>query len=239
MSSKLESNHLIHDRSHRGHTQIGWLDSYHTFSFGQFYDPQRMGWRSLRVINEDRVIPGAGFAPHSHRDMEIFTYVLKGSLEHKDSLGNGSIIRPGEAQIMSAGTGITHSEYNASKTDPVHFLQIWVLPNQAGLPPRYEQREFPLADRESQLRLIASPQGEDGAITIHQDVKLYTAVLNPGDQLTYNLNSDRYGWLQIAQGEVTLNEQQLRAGDGVQLIGSEALTLTSVSGGEILLFDLA
>lgn len=230
---------IIHDRHARGRTEIGWLDSYHTFSFGGFYDPKRMGFRSLRVINDDRVVPGAGFGAHSHRDMEILTYVLEGALEHKDSLGNGAAIYPGEAQIMSAGTGITHSEFNHSKTDPVHFLQIWIIPDQQGLQPRYEQRVFPLEEKRGKLRLIAAKDGREGAVTIHQDVDLYTSILEPGDVVTYELKPHRYAWLQIAQGVATLNGNALRAGDGVQLSGQAQLEISTDIGAEILLFDLA
>ncbi|MEM9157350.1 MAG: pirin family protein, partial [Cyanobacteria bacterium P01_F01_bin.33] len=172
---------LIHDRHARGRTQLGWLDSHHTFSFGGFRDPNRMGFRSLRVINDDRVIPGGGFATHSHRDMEILTYVLDGALEHKDSLGNGAVIRPGEAQIMSAGTGITHSEFNHSSTEAVRFLQIWIVPNQLDLSPRYEQKQFDLAQQRGQLCLIGAKDGRDGAVTVFQDVDVYASVLSDGD----------------------------------------------------------
>lgn len=231
--------HLIHDRNARGHTKIGWLDSYHTFSFGGFYDPERMGFRALRVINDDRVVPGAGFGAHSHRDMEIITYVLEGALEHKDSLGNGAIIYPGEAQIMSAGTGITHSEFNPSKTDPVHFLQIWIIPEQQNLEPRYEQKAFPIEERQGKLRLIAAKDQRDGAVKIHQDVELYTAILAPGDVVNYQLKPQRYAWLQVAQGVVNFNGEELRAGDGVQINGEEQLEISTNVGAEILLFDLA
>ena len=231
--------HLIHDRNARGQTKLGWLDSYHTFSFGGFHDPERMGFRSLRVINDDRVIPGAGFATHSHQDMEILTYVLEGTIEHKDSLGNGAIIYPGEAQVMSAGTGITHSEFNPSKTEPVHLLQIWIIPDQRGLQPRYEQRDFPLEEKQGKLRLIAAKDGREGAVTIHRDVDLYASVLESGDVVTYSLQPNRYAWLQVARGLVTLNGEALREGDGVQLTGEEQLEISTDIGAEILLFDLA
>jgi quercetin 2,3-dioxygenase len=231
--------HLIHDRNARGRTKIGWLDSYHSFSFGNFYDQNRMGFRALRVINDDRVVPGAGFGTHGHRDMEIITYVLAGALEHQDSLGTGAVITPGEAQIMSAGTGITHSEFNHSQTEPVHFLQIWILPDTEGLPPRYEQRDFPLEERRGKLRVIAAPDGRDGAVVIHQDLELFVSVLEPGDLVTYNVKPNRYGWLQIAQGVATLNGEELRAGDGVQINSSEQLEISTEAGAEILLFDLA
>ncbi len=230
--------HLIHDRNARGQTKIGWLDSYHTFSFGSFSDPNRMGFRTLRVINDDRVVPGAGFGTHGHRDMEILTYVLEGALEHKDSLGTGSVILPGEAQVMSAGTGITHSEYNHSQTEPVHFLQIWILPDKQGLKPRYEQKAFPLEEKRGKLRLIAAKDGRDGAVTIHQDVNLYTSVLEPGDVVNYHVQPHRYAWLQIAQGIATLNGEELRAGDGVQISVEEQLEISTQVGAEILLFDL-
>lgn len=230
--------HLIHDRNARGQSKIGWLDSYHTFSFGNFYDPNRMGFRTLRVINDDRVVPGAGFGTHGHRDMEILTYVLEGALEHKDSLGTGSVILPGEAQVMSAGTGITHSEYNHSQTEPVHFLQIWILPDKQGLKPRYEQKAFPIEEKRGKLRLIASKDGRDGAVTIHQDVDLYASVLEPGDVVNYHVQPNRYAWLQIAQGIATLNGEELRAGDGVQISVEEQLEISTEVGAEILLFDL-
>jgi redox-sensitive bicupin YhaK (pirin superfamily) len=231
-------NYLVHDRNNRGRSQTGWLDSYHTFSFSHFYDPNRMGFRSLRVINDDRIAPGAGFPTHGHRDMEILTYVLSGAVEHKDSLGTGSVIRPGDAQIMSAGTGIMHSEFNPSPTEPLHLLQIWILPDEQGLAPRYEQKAFPLEEKRGKLRLIAAKDGRDGAVTIHQDVNLYTSVLESGDVVNYHLKGDRYAWLQIAQGVATLNGEELRAGDGVQIKGEEQLEISTDVGAEILLFDL-
>ncbi len=230
--------HLIHDRNHRGTTKIGWLDSRHTFSFGNFYDPERMGFRSLRVINDDHVAPGAGFATHGHKDMEILTYVIDGALEHKDSLGTGSVIRPGEAQIMSAGTGIMHSEFNHSQTESVHLLQIWILPGEKNLQPRYEQKAFSIEERSGKLRLIAAKDARDGAVKIYQDVDLYASILNAGDVVNYQVKSDRYAWLQVAKGIVTLNGEELRAGDGVQISGEEQLEISTEVGGEILLFDL-
>ena len=229
---------VTHARHARGRTQTSWLDSYHTFSFGSFYDPNRTGFRCLRVINDDRIAPGAGFATHGHKDMEILTYVLEGALEHKDSLGNGSVIRPGEAQIISAGTGILHSEYNHSQTEFVHLLQIWILPNQKGLQPRYDQKTFPIEQRRNQFCLIASKDGRDGSVKVFQDVELYTSVLEPGNFVNYHLWSDRYGWLQIAQGVANLNGQELTAGDGVQITGEEQLKISTSVGTEILLFDL-
>ncbi len=230
--------HIIHDRNARGQTKIGWLDSYHTFSFGNFSDPNRMGFRTLRVINDDRIVRSAGFGTHGHRDMEILTYVLEGALEHKDSLGTGSVILPGEAQVMSAGTGITHSEYNHSQTEPVHFLQIWILPDKQGLKPRYEQKAFPIEEKRGKLRLIAAKDGRDGAVTIHQDVNLYTSILEPGNVINYHLQPHRYAWLQIAQGIATLNGEELRAGDGVEISVEEQLEISTQVGAEILLFDL-
>lgn len=230
---------LLHDRNARGKTQLGWLDSHHTFSFGGFQDPNRMGFRSLRVINDDRVTPGAGFATHSHQDMEILTYVLAGALEHKDSLGNGSIIRPGEVQIMSAGTGITHSEFNHSQTQPVHFLQIWVLPNQLGLKPRYEQKAFAKDDKHSELLLIGAKDGRKGAVKIYQDVDLYTAALQTEDAVEFQVAPERYAWVQVASGIVHLNGEELRQGDGLQLRGNRLLEIQTPVGAEILLFDLA
>ncbi|AFZ03102.1 Pirin domain protein [Calothrix sp. PCC 6303] len=237
MTSSLIS-HLVHHSDARGITQLDWLDSRHTFSFGNFYDSERMGFRSLRVINDDHIAPGRGFATHPHKDMEILTYVLDGALEHKDSLGNGSVILPGEAQVMSAGTGIRHSEYNASTTDPVHLLQIWILPSRNNLEPRYEQKAFSVAERSGKLRLIAAQDGRDGAVTIYQDLNLYTAILSPGEQVSYNLLPNRHGWLQVAKGVVTFNQETLHGGDAVQLSGENELEISSDVGGEILLFDL-
>ncbi len=236
--SQNTKTHLIHDRNSRGHAQIGWLDSYHTFSFGSFYDPHRMGFRTLRVINDDRIAPGAGFPTHSHRDMEILTYVLSGAVEHQDSLGTGSVIRPGDVQIMSAGTGISHSEFNPSPTEPLHLLQIWILPDEQDLTPRYEQKTFPLEEKLGKLRLIAAKDGRDGAVTIHQDVNLYTSILASGDVVNYHVKRDRFAWLQIAEGIASLNGEELRAGDGVQISGEEQLEISSHIGAEILLFDL-
>jgi quercetin 2,3-dioxygenase len=222
----------------RGHAQHGWLDSYHTFSFADYYDPAHMGVSVLRVINEDRVQPGKGFPPHSHRDMEILTYVLKGALAHKDSLGNGSVIHPGDVQRMSAGTGITHSEYNPSSNDLLHLLQIWLLPNRTRLSPSYEQRTFPEAATRGQLRLVASPDGRDGSVTIHQDAFVYATTLRPGDTVTHKLAPNRTGYLHVARGDLTLNTQTLRSGDGVAIIDGESLTFVTESTAEALLFDL-
>ncbi|AFZ27554.1 Pirin-related protein [Cylindrospermum stagnale PCC 7417] len=238
MSQQTTKTHLIHDRNNRGHAQIDWLDSYHTFSFSSFYDPNRMGFRSLRVINDDRIAPGAGFPTHGHRDMEILTYVLSGAVEHKDSLGTGSVIRPGDAQIMSAGTGIQHSEFNPSPTEPLHLLQIWILPDKQGITPRYEQKAFTPEEKRGKLRLIAAKDGRDGAVTIHQDVDLYASLLESGDVVNYHVPPHRYAWLQIAQGTANLNGEELRAGDGVQINGEEKLEISTNTSAEILLFDL-
>lgn len=229
----------IRHRNERGHTRISWLDSYHTFSFGEYIDPNHMGFRSLRVINDDLVAPGAGFSNHSHRDMEIITYVLEGALEHQDSLGTGAVIHPGDAQRMSAGSGITHSEFNHSKTESVHFLQIWIVPDQKRLSPSYEQHTFPSEERRGILRLIGAKDGREGAVTIHQDVDLYTSLLQPNDSVSYNLKSQRYAWVQVARGTVMLNGHTLREGDGAAVKGEEQLELSTDLGAEILLFDLA
>ncbi|MBW4618979.1 MAG: pirin family protein [Cyanosarcina radialis HA8281-LM2] len=228
----------IRSAQERGHANHGWLDSYHTFSFGSYYDPNHMGFRSLRAINEDRVAPGEGFATHSHRDMEILTFVLDGAVEHKDSMGNKGTIRPGEIQRMSAGTGVSHSEYNPSNTELTHFLQIWILPDRTGLTPSYEQIAFPLAERLNQWRLIASPDGRDGSATIHQNVEVYTAVLEPERQISYKLDRDRYGWLQVARGVILLNGQPLEAGDSVAIERGQSFTIRASQDAEILLFDL-
>jgi quercetin 2,3-dioxygenase len=233
------NTHTIHDRNLRGHSKIGWLDSWHTFSFSGFQDPNRMGFRALRVINDDTVIPGAGFGTHAHRDMEILTYVLDGELAHKDNLGTGSAIRPGDVQIMSAGTGIQHSEFNNSATESVHFLQIWMLPDRQNITPRYDQRNFPLAEKQEKLRLVGSKDGREGSVVIHQDINLYVSVLSAGAEIKFEVAHDRFAWVQVARGLVTLNSQSLRQGDGVQINSPELLELTTESNAEILLFDLA
>lgn len=233
--------------SDRGHANFGWLDSYHSFSFGNYYDPAHMGFRDLRVINEDRVAPGQGFSTHSHRDMEIITFVLEGAVEHKDSLGNVATIKPGEVQRMSAGTGISHSEYNPSRTEGTHFLQIWVIPEKMGLEPSYEQVEFPLEKRLGQLTLIGSRDGRDGSVKIHQDLNLYTAVLEPSNEVSYDVGRDypegtasqRNIWLQVTRGSLLLNGQPVQAGDGVSIQNEAQLHLTATSNAEFLLFDLA
>ncbi|HLK10757.1 MAG TPA: pirin family protein [Candidatus Binatia bacterium] len=220
----------------RGRTRLEWLDSRHTFSFGDYHDAGHMGFRALRVINEDRVAPGGGFATHPHRDMEIVTWVLAGALEHRDSLGHGSIIRPGEVQRMTAGTGIAHSEFNPSATEPVHFLQIWILPEAHGLPPSYEQRALP---PHTGLRLVAARDGRDGAVTIHQDADLHVAVLRGGDAATHRLAPGRHAWVQVARGGVTVGGVALHAGDGAAVRDADAVAIAAEQPAEVLLFDLA
>jgi redox-sensitive bicupin YhaK (pirin superfamily) len=223
----------------RGTANHGWLDSRHTFSFGHYYDAAHMGFGPLRVINEDRVRPGSGFDTHGHRDMEIISYVLEGALEHKDSIGTGSVIRPGEVQVMSAGTGIRHSEYNHSKNEPVHFLQIWVLPDRQGLKPRYDQKAFSPAEKRGRLRLVGSPDGRDGSIVIHQDVELYDALLGNGDAVTHDLKTGRKNWVQVVRGAVEVNGKAAGAGDGVALEDEGKLRITARSDdSEVLVFDL-
>jgi len=223
----------------RGHTVLDWLDSHHTFSFDQYYDPEWVGFRSLRVINEDRVAPGKGFGTHPHRDMEILTYVLEGALEHKDSLGTGSIIRPGELQRMSAGTGIAHSEFNHSKTEPVHLLQIWIRPEKKGLAPGYEQRAFSREAMRGKLLRIAGPAKRGDVITVHQDVNLYAALLEPDETVRHGLAPGRHAWVQVARGAVTVNGKPLAAGDAAALSDESRVELAASAPSELLLFDLA
>ena len=223
----------------RGHAKISWLDSYHTFSFADYYDSNYMNFRSLRVINEDVVSPGKGFGTHGHRDMEIITYVLEGALEHKDSLGTGAAIKPGEVQRMSAGTGIQHSEFNHSQTEPVHLLQIWLLPDTKGLPPSYEQREFPIAQRHGKLRLVAARDARDGAVKVHQDVDLYAAVLDKDSRVSHALQPNRHAWVQVARGAILLNGLTLEKGDGAAVSDEAELAIEAAENAEILLFDLA
>ena len=225
--------------SERGHTDAGWLDSRHTFSFGDYYDPAVMGFRTIRVINDDRVAAGGGFPTHGHRDMEIVSYVLDGALEHRDSLGTGSVIRQGDVQRMSAGTGVRHSEFNASKAEAVRFLQIWILPEKAGLAPGYEQKSFPAAERRGRLRLVASRDGREGSVTVHQDASLYVATLDRGDQVSFTLPKGRFAWVQVARGELSLNGQPLTEGDGAALTDIETLSLVGQApNSELLLFDV-
>jgi quercetin 2,3-dioxygenase len=232
---------MIHIRrsDERGGGDFGWLKTQHSFSFDTYHDARFMGFRSLRVINEDWVQGGHGFPMHPHRDMEIITYVLDGAVEHKDSMGNGSIIRPGDGQRMSAGTGVCHSEANSSKTDPAHLLQIWILPDRRGHEPGYEQKAFPEAEKRSKLRLIASPDGKDGSVTIHQDARLYASLLKPGQEVKYELDKGRYAWLQVARGAVELNGQSLNQGDGAAVSEEKTLAIKGTADAEVLLFDLA
>jgi redox-sensitive bicupin YhaK (pirin superfamily) len=223
----------------RGHFDFGWLDTYHTFSFDQYHDPAHMHFRSLRVINEDRVQPSHGFPTHSHRDMEIITYILSGALEHSDSMGNGSVIRPGDVQRMSAGTGVSHSEFNPSETETVHLLQIWILPSAHGLPPSYEEKHFSDEERRGRLRLIAASDGREGAVTIHQDARIYAAVLEAGQIVVHTLDENRYAWLQVARGTISLNEVELKQGDGVAVSRESELKIAAHDQAEVLLFDLA
>jgi redox-sensitive bicupin YhaK (pirin superfamily) len=222
----------------RGNTRSNWLDSRHTFSFGDYYDPKNMGFSHLRVINEDRVNPGAGFGTHSHRDMEILTYVLEGALAHKDSMGTSSVIRPGEIQRMSAGTGISHSEYNASQTKPVHFLQIWIMPDQTGLKPGYEQRAFSIDKNLGRFALVASKEGRNNSVTLHQDVEVWAARFAPNEQVTIRLRPGRHAFVQAAHGAVTLNGVMLNTGDGAAVSQEQILEFKAVDDAEILLFDL-
>jgi redox-sensitive bicupin YhaK (pirin superfamily) len=223
----------------RGRTKLSWLDSRHTFSFGDYHDPQHMGFSDLRVINEDRVVPGAGFPTHSHRDMEIITYVLEGALAHKDSTGTSSVIHVGDVQRMSAGTGISHSEYNASQTEPVHFLQIWIIPDKTGLAPGYEQRAFSLDQHQGKWILIASKDGREGSVTVHQDVDVWAARFSPGEQSSFPLKPSRNIWPQVARGAVTLNGMSLNAGDGAAISEESTLEVKALEATEILVFDLA
>jgi quercetin 2,3-dioxygenase len=236
MSSDL--GRIIHRGDRRGHVKIDWLDSYHTFSFGSFQDPDRMGFRSIRVINEDRVNPGKGFNTHSHKDMEILTYVISGAIEHRDSMGNGEIIYPGDVQIMSAGTGITHSEFNPSPSEELHLLQIWILPDRSDITPRYEQKSFPPESKRGKFRLIGSKDGREGAVVIHQDVLLYAAILEPGEAISQELSAQRYAWLQVVTGIATIDGEEFRSGDAVQIVGQKQLNVSTQVGTEVLLFDL-
>lgn len=226
------------DRMARGVSRTGWLDSRHSFSFGDYRDPQHMGFRSLRVINEDRVVPGAGFPTHGHSDMDILSIVLEGTLEHKDSLGNGTRIRPGEVQRMSAGTGIRHSEFNPSSDEPVHFLQIWIIPDRTGLPPSYEQKAFPLEQRRAALRLVAAPDGAQGALTVHQDARVFIGNLRAGETVAHALEPGRGAWLQLARGIAALNGTEMREGDGAAAEEESSLLIEAQTDAEVLLFDL-
>jgi len=222
----------------RGHANHGWLDTWHTFSFADYYDPQEMGFGPLRVINDDRVQPGMGFGMHGHRDMEIITYVLEGALEHKDSMGNGSIIRPGNVQRMSAGTGVLHSEFNPSRDEAVHLLQIWIEPNVTGVRPSYEEKEFSAGDKTGKLRLIASPDGSDGSVKIHQDVFVYAGIFDAGDLVRHELKPGRRAYVHVSRGSVSVNGEELKSGDGAKITGAGEVALTDGRSGEVLLFDL-
>lgn len=228
----------VRKSSERGHTKIDWLDSRHTFSFGDYYDSSAMGFSVLRVINDDRVIGGGGFPTHAHRDMEIVTWVLEGALEHRDSIGNGSTIRPGDTQRMSAGSGIRHSEFNASKDEPVHLLQIWLLPEKNGIEPGYEQRNFPASTRRGRLKLVVSPDGADGSVTIHQNARLYTGLLSPGEAADHEIGSGRNAFLHVARGSVNVNGIKLGEGNGAALENESAIEVKARSDSEVLLFDL-
>lgn len=222
----------------RGHFNLRWLDTYHTFSFDEYFNPAYMHFRSLRVINEDRVAPGQGFPTHSHRDMEIITYILSGALEHRDSMGNGSVIRPGDVQRMTAGSGVSHSEFNPSQSEAVHLLQIWILPNARNLPPGYEEKHFAEDERRGRLTLIASEDGREGSVTIHQDAKVYATVLEAGQTVTHAVDPDRYAWLQVARGTISLNEMELKQGDGAAVSKESELVIVAHDQAELLLFDL-
>jgi redox-sensitive bicupin YhaK (pirin superfamily) len=223
----------------RGGDDYGWLNTKHTFSFSDYWDPRWMGFRSLRVINEDYVAASSGFPTHPHSDMEIITYVLEGKLEHKDSLGTGSVILSGDGQRMTAGRGIRHSEYNPSKTEQVHLYQIWILPEKKGLEPSYEQKSFPTEEKQGKLRLVASPDAEDGSVKINQDARLYVTLLKPGEEVAHSFAKNRHGWLQIAKGSVELNGQKLEQGDGAAISDEQKLTIQGRQDSEVLLFDLA
>jgi redox-sensitive bicupin YhaK (pirin superfamily) len=226
-------------RSHeRGHANHGWLDSHHSFSFANYYDPEHMGFRALRVINDDRVLGGQGFGTHPHRDMEIISYVVEGELEHRDSMGNGSVIRPGDVQRMRAGTGVTHSEYNHSATDTVRFLQIWIVPDENGLEPGYEQKFFG-DERRGTLRLVASPNGAEESVQIHQDVRMYASLLEDGDRVRHAVRAGRHVWLQVVRGNLSVNGVELDEGDGVSFSEATDIAITSTSDSELILFDLA
>ena len=225
--------------SQRGHANHGWLDTYHTFSFADYQDPNHMRFRALRVMNEDRIAPGAGFGTHPHRDMEIVTYVLSGALEHRDSMGHGEILRAGELQRMSAGSGITHSEFNPSTTDQVHLYQIWLFPERKGGAPSYEQKQFPLAERHNQLRLIASPDARLGSLRIQQDANLFLAQLDSGTRLQHPVTADRHAWLQVLRGSISINGNDLSAGDGAAVSEERSLDIVAHDEAEIMLFDLA
>jgi hypothetical protein len=229
----------IRRSSDRGYADHGWLRSFHTFSFAGYHSPENMGFRALRVINDDTVEPARGFGTHPHNDMEIITYVLDGALEHKDSMGTGSVIRPGDVQRMSAGTGVTHSEFNASKTDPVHFLQIWIIPDKRGYKPNYDQKAFPREERQGKLRLVASNDGREGSVPVNQDVSLFAGLFSQGEKTTYQLATGRNAWVHVARGSIELNGTELSTGDAAAITEGGALTITGKDAAEVLVFDLA
>jgi hypothetical protein len=222
----------------RGHVNMGWLDTYHSFSFGEYYDPQHMGFGPLRVINDDRIEPAKGFGTHGHRDMEIITYVLEGGIAHKDSMGNGSIIRPGNVQRMSAGKGIMHSEFNPSNDTPTHLLQIWIEPNVTGVTPSYEEKNFDDTEKRGKLRLIASPDGRDGSVTIHQDAKVYAGLLDGAEHASFPLAAGHLGYLHVARGQVNVNGKVLKAGDGLRVVDETEIEIKDGQQAEVLVFDL-
>jgi redox-sensitive bicupin YhaK (pirin superfamily) len=228
----------IRPAEERGHAVHGWLDSHHTFSFADYHDPKHMGFRSLRVINEDRVEPAQGFGTHSHRDMEIISYVLEGALRHRDSMGTGSVIRPGDVQRMSAGTGVAHSEHNASNSELVHFLQIWLLPAEQGIAPGYEQKAFSTEEKQGRLRVVAAPDGRDGSVTIHADAVVHAGVFDRGEAAELALSPGRHAWVHVARGKVRVNGRELEAGDGAALSDESSIRVEGVDGGEVLGFDL-
>jgi redox-sensitive bicupin YhaK (pirin superfamily) len=228
----------VRPAAERGHADHGWLDSHHTFSFADYYDPAHMGFRILRVLNDDRVAPGQGFGTHPHRDMEIVSYVLEGALEHRDSMGTGSVIVPGDVQRMSAGTGVRHSEFNASKTDPVHFLQIWLLPTQNGIAPGYEQKAFAAADKQGRLRVVASPDARDGSVTVHADAVVYAGLLDQGEKTELVLPKGRHAWVHVARGKAKVNGKDLAEGDGAALTDERAVVVEGIEHAEVLVFDL-
>lgn len=228
----------IRKAADRGHAQHGWLNSHHTFSFAEYYDQQQMGWSHLRVINDDTVQAGQGFGTHGHRDMEIISYVLEGALEHKDSMGSGSVIRPGDVQVMSAGTGVRHSEFNHSRTESVHFLQIWIVPKFSGIKPNYQEKRYEAAQKRGTLCLVASPDGSNGSLTIAQDARIYAALLDGAERIEHAVAPGRHAYLHVARGELTLNGLTLAAGDGVKIADETVLTLADGNSAEVLLFDL-
>lgn len=228
----------FHSSADRGHADHGWLNSHHSFSFGEYYDAAKMGFGPLRVINDDRVVGGAGFPPHSHRDMEIISYVLDGALAHQDSMGNGSVIRPGDVQRMSAGTGVMHSEYNHQADAPTHFLQIWIIPDRLGVAPGYEEKHFSAQDKRGRLRLIASPQGEDGSVRIHQQARVYAGLFDGSERAHLAIASDRLAYVHVARGDINLNGQSLKAGDAAKLTGESQVLLEQGQQAEVLVFDL-